>query len=104
MRTIVSVALAVFVLAAVAVRADDHPEMAAAKQDLQSARRHLQAASGDKGGHRERALDATNRAIEELNAALARTERRDKKDDTKVRKLEKKDQNLQHRIDKLKND
>ena len=48
----------------------DQPRMHAALDDLVAAQTELQAASGDKGGHRERAIDLTAQAIAEVHAGM----------------------------------
>ena len=50
--------------------AGEHPEMQAALQSLQDARRHLEKAGHDFGGHRQAALNHVNQAIEEMHAAF----------------------------------
>ncbi len=49
---------------------DKHPRMLQARRDLLSARGQLQAGSDELGGHRAKALDLTNQAISECNAAI----------------------------------
>ncbi len=56
---------------AVAGAVPDQPMMQAARADLQTARRELQAATPDKGGHRVKALNLINSAIAEVNAGIA---------------------------------
>ena len=46
------------------------PEMTAAIQNLQQARQNLQSGSHDKGGHRARALQLVNQAIQEVEAGI----------------------------------
>jgi hypothetical protein len=46
------------------------PNMEAAMQNLREAQRNLETANTDKGGHRERALEYLNRAIEETQAGI----------------------------------
>ncbi len=48
----------------------DQPHMQAALSHLRSARSELQAASSGKGGHRERALEITERAITEVEHGI----------------------------------
>ena len=48
----------------------DQPQMQAARTDLQKARAKLNAATSDKGGHRNNAIAAINNAIEEINAGM----------------------------------
>ena len=47
------------------------PHMVSALEMLRSARAELARASTNKGGHRERALGAVDRAIEETRAGIA---------------------------------
>ena len=49
----------------------DQPNMRAALEHLHDARRNLQSASADKGGHRQNALDLVGRAIDEVNRGIA---------------------------------
>ena len=44
--------------------------MQAARADLQKARAELHAATHDKGGHRVKAIDFVNKAIEEVNKGI----------------------------------
>jgi hypothetical protein len=48
----------------------EHPEMQAALQSLQDARKHLEKAGHDFGGHRQAALNHVDAAIEEMHAAF----------------------------------
>jgi len=48
----------------------DRPRLAAALSALQQAKAELEAAKPDKGGHRVAALQATNKAIAEVSAAI----------------------------------
>ena len=50
--------------------AGEHPEMQAALQSLQDAKKHLEKAGHDFGGHRQAALNHVNEAIEEMHAAF----------------------------------
>ena len=47
------------------------PHMASALELLQSARGELQRATTNKGGHRERAINAVDRAIQETREGIA---------------------------------
>jgi hypothetical protein len=47
------------------------PEMRAALADLISAKHHLEAAIRNKAGHRVRALDDVNAAIDQVNLGIA---------------------------------
>jgi hypothetical protein len=48
----------------------DQPHMQAALDNLQSARSNLEAATEDKGGHRVKAIDFVNKAIEEVRKGI----------------------------------
>jgi hypothetical protein len=48
----------------------DQPHMRAALEHLQSARSNLEAATDDKGGHRVKAIDFVNKAIEEVREGI----------------------------------
>jgi hypothetical protein len=48
----------------------DQPRMEAALDQLRSARSNLDAASSDKGGHREKAIDYVNKAIDEVKKGI----------------------------------
>jgi hypothetical protein len=50
--------------------AEPHPEIRAALRALQNARAHLQRGAHDFGGHRARALQLTDQAIQECHEAL----------------------------------
>jgi predicted metal-dependent hydrolase len=68
------VALAVFALLTVGIvvgAAPDQPFMRAARADLQTAKRQLQQATPDKGGHRVKAIALVNQAIAQCNAGIA---------------------------------
>ncbi|HLH09819.1 MAG TPA: hypothetical protein VKW78_21450 [Terriglobales bacterium] len=64
----------VFALAAVMMSpsmfAENQPHMRKALEHLEAAKAELQAAERDKGGHRAKALGATNEAIEEVRAGI----------------------------------
>ena len=64
-------ALVLLATVAIAGAFPDQPMMQAARADLQTARRELQAAIPDKGGHRVKALNLVNSAISEVNAGIA---------------------------------
>lgn len=68
-----SIFAAVLVLFTVAIAGaiPDQPMMQAARADLQTAKRELQAAIADKGGHRVKAIRLVNSAIAEVNAGIA---------------------------------
>jgi hypothetical protein len=49
----------------------DQPHMQAALNHLKSARTSLEKATNDKGGHRAKALNLVNQAIDQVNAGIA---------------------------------
>ena len=48
----------------------DQPFMQAARADLQTAKRELQRATANKGGHRAKAISLTNQAIAQVNQGI----------------------------------
>ena len=56
--------------AARAERAEQHPRIRAAIKELQEAKKELQAAPHDFGGHRADAVQAVDKALEQLRLAL----------------------------------
>src|ERR1044071_4124596 len=68
---LVFAAVLLLVTAAIAGAISDQPMMQAARADLQTAKRELQAALPDKGGHRVNAIRLVNSAIAEVNAGIA---------------------------------
>jgi hypothetical protein len=67
------------------VRAENQPHMKAALEALRRAKQELQQAERDKGGHREKALQATDNAIRQVQAGInydekheSRKEKRDR--------------------------
>ena len=69
-KSIFAVVLVLFTVA-IAGAIPDQPMMQAARGDLQTAKRELQAAIADKGGHRVKAIRLVNSAIAEVNAGIA---------------------------------
>ena len=66
-----TVALTLGSLAGYRALADERqPHMHAAIHHLEEAKKELQMAEHDKGGHREKALELTNSAIEEARAGV----------------------------------
>lgn len=59
------------VLGTVAFAAGDQPRMQAALVDLRTAKRELQMATPDKGGHRVKAINLVNEAIGQVQAGIA---------------------------------
>ena len=51
--------------------APDQPHMRAALDRLQEAKRNLESATADKGGHRAKAIELVNKAIEEVRQGIA---------------------------------
>jgi len=49
---------------------EQHPEIASAMHHLQEAKQNLEHAAHDFGGHRVEAIEATNKAIEQLEICL----------------------------------
>jgi hypothetical protein len=50
--------------------AEPQPQMVLALEKLEAAKTHLQAASHDKGGHRAKAVKATQEALDEVRTAI----------------------------------
>ena len=64
-------AILVLVLSTVAyAKSPDQPYMQAARADLLNAKRELQLATANKGGHRARALGLVNSALGEVNLGI----------------------------------
>jgi hypothetical protein len=57
----------------------DQPRMESALRHLREAREELNGAGADKGGHRERALDFTTRAIRQVEEGIGSTNRHDRR-------------------------
>src|ERR1041384_1560140 len=68
---LVFAAVLLLVTAAIAGAIQDQPMRQPARADLQTAKRELQAALPDKGGHRVNAIRLVNSAIAEVNAGIA---------------------------------
>ena len=54
----------------IAAAVPDQPFMQAARGDLQTAKRELQRATANKGGHRAKAIALTNQAIAQVNQGI----------------------------------
>jgi hypothetical protein len=50
--------------------AEKQPQMAKAHQNLEEAKRNLENATADKGGHRVKALELVNAALAEVKAGI----------------------------------
>jgi hypothetical protein len=71
MRTkLVLAAAFVFAVVSFAMASPDQPNMQAARADLGTAKRELQRATANKGGHRAKAIGLINSAIAEVNAGI----------------------------------
>ena len=68
-KTVFAVAL-LLGAATVAAAVPDQPFMQAARADLQTAKRELQRATANKGGHRANAISLVNRAIAQVNVGI----------------------------------
>jgi HEPN domain-containing protein len=80
----------------------DETEMQKAQQLLQQARETLRTAKGeDFDGHRKRAVEHVNQALDEVAKALKVAKRDDRRDEKKVQQLEKKQDKIQKKIDKM---
>ena len=66
-----SLALAALVLAVpLAARGADHAEMRSALREIETARRHLEAAKHDYRGHRKTAVDELRQAEEQIRKGI----------------------------------
>ena len=63
--------------------AGDQPHMQAALQALEEAKKHLQEAEHDKGGHRAKALQLTDQAIQHVKEGMRYDEKHEGKDHDK---------------------
>lgn len=59
-----------------ALAQENQPHMRAALHHLQEARKELDAAEQDKGGHRAKAIDLTQSAIDEVKAGIGFADKR----------------------------
>lgn len=66
-----AIAVAGATLLSAAAQAESQPRMRAALESLRNARSQLLAATADKGGHRARALNLVDQAINETQAGIA---------------------------------
>jgi hypothetical protein len=98
--------LAVSLLAAVllAGTAWADAELAAAKEALTSARRHLKSSTGDYEGHVRKALERVGEAISELDEALVLARQQERHDTKKVKQIDKQVDKLETKKSKLQND
>ena len=71
MRTFIRSMAVVSLLAAPVAFADPQPKMQEALDHLKAAKAALQAATSDKGGHRVKAIDKVNDAIEQVEKGIA---------------------------------
>ncbi len=103
MRTSFTVMMVIagLAIAAPSARAQEHPDMAAAQQELESARAHLKAAGHEYAGHRENALEHVNKALEQIKQGLAAEEHKEKKVEKKEEKAEQKGQKKAGTVERL---
>ena len=87
---------------AIPLRAEDHPEMRAAENDLRSAKQHLEAAAHDYGGHRKQAIESIDHALGHIREGLESVEGKEKKVEHKEQRLEHKEQKLERRDERMK--
>lgn len=71
MRAIAATLSAVCLLACSSTFAANQPNMEAALRSLMEARENLLRAAANKGGHRDKALEAVEQAIAEVRAGMA---------------------------------
>jgi hypothetical protein len=69
------------VVRATSVDDDDQPHMQAALKALQEAKKHLEMAKADKGGHRVAAIKATNEAIKHTEMGIKAGEKHEEHHD-----------------------
>jgi len=70
MTAVLLLAVAGFLAAPTLSFADDQPHMQAALESLRQAKEHLEQASHDKGGHREKAMKNVDAAIKNVEAGM----------------------------------
>jgi len=102
MRKALIVPMALCLLAVPVVRAEEHPDMDAARQSLEAARDHLKAAGHEYGGHRKTALERVNQALEQIRLGLASAGGTEKKVERREQGLQRREQRLEKRIDNMK--
>jgi len=100
-RTVL-VLVPVCLLAVRAVRAEEHPDMVAAQQALESARQHLKAAGHEYGGHRAKAIEHLNQALEQIRLGLASAGGTEKRVERREQGLQRREQRLEKRIEGMK--
>ena len=88
MKARIALSLVTLLMAGViAGAAPDQPFMHAARTDLQTAKKQLQMATPDKGGHRVNALTLVNQAIAQVNQGIAYDRRHNHANSLKVETL-----------------
>jgi len=71
MKRILALAvIAVLLMGAVGICIADEPHMRAALEHLREARQQLEKAVPDKGGHREKAIELIDRAMEQIKKGI----------------------------------
>ena len=84
------VPMALCLLAVPVVRAEEHPDMDAARQ------------SHEYGGHRKTALERVNQALEQIRLGLASAGGTEKKVERREQGLQRREQRIEKRIDNMK--
>ena len=69
-NTLAAIVVALVLLVPRFAFSEDQPHMQEALRHLQAAAEELQRATHDKGGHREKALEATQQAIQHVNEGI----------------------------------
>ncbi|MBS1151348.1 MAG: hypothetical protein H6Q89_3046 [Myxococcaceae bacterium] len=69
-KTLAGLALALSFVLPTAALADPQPQMKDALEALKTAKQHLEKATPDKGGHRVKALELVNKAIEQTEKGI----------------------------------
>jgi len=91
MKTLLSAAILGMVLSVVpAAFAEAQPEMNAALEHLKEAKKALESASHDKGGHRAKAIASVNQAIKQVEEGIAFDNTHESGKEKKMEKMEKK--------------
>ena len=67
---VAGMALAASMMMPLVVRAEDQPHMKAAMDALEQAKQHLQQAERDKGGHRAKALQHVDMAMQQVRMGM----------------------------------
>src|SRR5438876_10047290 len=95
------VPMALCLLAVPVVRAEEHPDMDAARQSLEAARDHLNPAGHEYGGHHKTALERENQALEQIRLGLASVGGTEKKLERRAPGLQRREQRLDQGSDNI---